>query len=137
LFKNLVLWALHDSEVVNNMIKDSYKSRTSKETNDTNIPLSVQPWGRDGDSRRYWLVEGQDNTPFRVYRESNPKLKTVTWWSVAGSIDDIRALAQKLDDDDGTREAKLLSEKMRNALPRFEVTEEVRSSAILLLCTCC
>jgi hypothetical protein len=137
LFKNLVLWALHDSEVVNNMIKDSYKSRTSKETNDTNIPLSVQPWGRDGDSRRYWLVEGQDNTPFRVYRESNPKLKTVTWWSVAGSIDDIRALAQKLDDDDGTREAKLLSEKMRNALPRFEATEEVRSSAILLLCTCC
>ncbi|KAF2653727.1 hypothetical protein K491DRAFT_602307 [Lophiostoma macrostomum CBS 122681] len=126
LFKNLVLWALHDSEVVNNMIKDSYKSRTSKEKNDTNIPLSVQPWGRDGDSRRYWLVEGQDNTPFRVYRESNPKLKTVTWWNVAGSIDDIRALAQKLDDEDGTREAKQLSEKMRNALPRFEATEEKR-----------
>ena len=113
------------------MIKDSYKSRTSKEKNDTNIPLSVQPWGRDGDSRRYWLVEGQDNTPFRVYRESNPKLKTVTWWSVAGSIEDIRALAQKLDDEDGTREAKQLSEKMRNALPRFEATEEVRPSIIL------
>ena len=113
------------------MIKDSYKSRTSKEKNDTNIPLSVQPWGRDDDSRRYWLVEGQDNTPFRVYRESNPKLKNNTWYSVAGSIDDIRALAQKLDDDHGSREAKQLAEKMRYALPRFEATEEV---CLIILC---
>ena len=126
LLKNLILWGLHDSEAVNNMIKDSYKSRTSKEKNDTNIPLSVQPWGRDGDQRRYWLVEGQDDTPFRVYRESNPKLKNTTWRSVAGSIDEIRALAVKLEDEDGTRDAKLLSEKMRNAIPRFEATEEVR-----------
>lgn len=125
LLKQIALWSLHDSEAVNNMIKDSYKSRTSKEKNDTNIPLSVQPWGKDGDGRRYWLIEGQDDTPFRVYRESNPKLKTNTWWSVAGSIDDIRALAQKLDDEDGTRDAKQLSEKMRYAIPRFEATEEV------------
>ena len=133
LLKTLALWSLHDSDVVNNMIKESYKSRTSKEKNDTNIPLSVQPWGSDGDKRRYWLIEGQDDTPFRVYRESNPKLKTNTWWSVAGSIDDIRALAQKLEDDDGTRDAKLLAEKMRNAIPRFEATEEVLHLQYLLL----
>lgn len=107
------------------MIKETYKARTSKEKDDVNIPLSVQPWGRDGDGRRYWLIEGQDDTPFRVYRESNPKLKTNTWWSVAGSIQDIRDLAQKLVDEDGTRDAKTLAERMRNAIPRFEATEEV------------
>jgi hypothetical protein len=109
------------------MIKETYKARTSKEKNDVNIPLSVQPWGVDGDGRRYWLIEGQDDTPFRVYRESNPKLKTVTWWSVAGSIQDIRDLAQKLEDEDGTRDAKSLAQRMRNAIPRFEATEEVIS----------
>lgn len=107
------------------MIKESYKHRTSKEKNDTNIDLSVQPWGRDGDNRRYWLIEGRDDTPFRIYRESNPKLKTNTWWSVAGSIGEIRALAQKLEDEDGTRDAKQLAERIRNAIPRFEATEEV------------
>jgi hypothetical protein len=107
------------------MIKEGYKSRTTKDKADTNIPLSVQPWGRDGDNRRYWLVEGQDDTSFRVYRESNPKLKNINWWSVAGDIDQIRVLAQKLVDDDGTREAKSLSERMLNAIPRFEATAEV------------
>lgn len=90
-----------------------------------NIPLSVQPWGRDGDKRRYWLIEGQDDTDFRVYRESNPALKTTTWWSVAGSIDELRVLAAKLQDDDGSREAKALGERMLHAVPRFEATEEV------------
>ncbi|KAF2176784.1 hypothetical protein K469DRAFT_606039 [Zopfia rhizophila CBS 207.26] len=124
LLKALILWSLHGSEVINNMIKDAYKARTSKEKNDVNIPLSVQPWGRDGDKRRYWLVEGQDDTSFRVYRESNPMLKNVNWRSVAGSIDDLRALAQKLEDDG--RDAKILSEKMLAAIPRFEATEEKR-----------
>jgi len=107
------------------MIKDIYKARTTKDRLDTNIPLSVQPWGRDGDKRRYWLIEGQDDTSFRVYRESNPALKTVTWWNVAGSIEELRALATKLQNEDGTRDAKALSERMRNAIPRFEATEEV------------
>jgi hypothetical protein len=83
------------------MVNDSYKARTSKIKDDSNIPLSVQPWGSDGDKRRYWLVEGQDDTPFRVYREGNPKLKNISWWSVAGSIDEIRTLAQKLKEEDG------------------------------------
>lgn len=126
LLKALVLWSLNQSEIVNNMIKETYKARTIKDRADTNIPLSVQPWGKDGDKRRYWLVEGQDDTNFRVYRESNIALKTVTWWSVAGSIDDLRVLATKLQDDDGTREAQALAERILNAIPRFEATEEVR-----------
>ncbi|KAF2866537.1 hypothetical protein BDV95DRAFT_202450 [Massariosphaeria phaeospora] len=126
LLKTLVLWSLNQSEVVSNMIKEGYKTRTTKDKTDTNIPLSVQPWGRDGDKRRYWLVEGRDDTNFRVYRESNPNLKSISWWSVAGSIDDVRTLAKKLEEEDGTREAKTLSEKMLNAVPRFEATEDKR-----------
>lgn len=118
------------------MIKDTYKSRTSKDKNDTNIPLSVQPWGEDGDKRKYWLIEGQDDTAFRVYRESdltarkNPDKDNTTWWSSAGSIDELRVLAQKLADEDGTRKAKTLSERILNAIPRFEATEEVCADSL-------
>lgn len=112
------------------MIKETYKSRTTKDKNDSNIPLSVQPWGRDGDKRRYWLIEGQDDTAFRVYRESNPALKNVSWWSVAGSIEELRELAKKLEEEDGTKEAKALSERMLNAIPRFEATEAVREMTL-------
>ena len=107
------------------MIAQAYKSRTSKDKLDTNIPLSVQPWGRDGEKRRYWLVEGQNDTHFRVYREGNPHTAKATWWSVAGSIEELQVLAKVLDEDDGHREAKTLSERMINAVPRFEASEIV------------
>jgi hypothetical protein len=74
------------------------------------------------------LIEGQDDTDFRVYRESNPALKSTTWWSVAGSIDELRVLAAKLQEEDGSREAKALGERMLHAIPRFEATEEVRKT---------
>jgi hypothetical protein len=111
------------------MITTAYKARTTKDKQDTNIPLSVQPWGRDGDKRRYWLVEGQNDTHFRVYRESDPKSKNVQWFSVAGNIDELRALATKLEEEDGHKEAKALGERMLNAVPRFEASENV--SAIM------
>jgi hypothetical protein len=120
------------------MLKDQYKSRTSKEKHDVNIPLSVQPWGEDGDKRKYYLIEGQDDTSFRVYRESDltarkePRKDNTTWYSSAGSIDELRVLAQKLADDDGTRKAKALSERILNAIPRFEATEEVRGAFPIL-----
>lgn len=133
LLKTLVLWSLNQSEVVNATIKEAYKSRSTKDKSDMNIPLSVQPWGRDGDKRRYWLIEGQDDTAFRVYRESNPLAKNVTWWSVAGSIDELRELAKKLEEEDGTKEAKVLSERMLNAIPRFEATEVVMHAGDLFL----
>lgn len=107
------------------MINNAYKSRTTKDRLDTNIPLSVQPWGRDGDKRRYWLVEGQNDTHFRIYRESDNKLKNVQWISVAGSIDELRVLANKLEQEDGHKEAKALGERMINAIPRFEASESV------------
>jgi hypothetical protein len=117
------MWSLHSSEAINAIIKDSYKQ--SRHDDDLNQPLSVQPWGRDGDKRRYWLIEGRDDTPFRLYRESNPALKHNTWRSVAGTIEELRVVAEKLNDEDGTQAARRLSTRITNALPRFEATEEV------------
>jgi hypothetical protein len=122
----LCLWSLNQNEIVKTMITSGYKSRTTKDRLDTNIPLSVQPWGRDGEKRKYWLIEGQNDTHFRVYRETNPGTKNVAWWSVAGSIDELRALAKVLDEEDGAKEAKSLSERMINACPRFEASEVKR-----------
>ncbi|PVI07629.1 hypothetical protein DM02DRAFT_497216, partial [Periconia macrospinosa] len=126
LLKTLILWSLNQSEVISGMIKDGYKSRSTKDKADANIPLSVQPWGRDGDKRQYWLIEGQDDTAFRIYRESDRRKKKITWWSMAGSIEELRTLATKLVEEDGTRDAKSLSERMLHAIPRFEATEEKR-----------
>ena len=91
-----------------------------------NQPLSVQPWGRDGDKRRFWLIEGQDDTHFRLYRESNPILKHNTWRNVAGSIDELKGVAAQLGEE-GTQASRRLSDRITQAIPRFEASEEVRS----------
>ena len=84
----------------------------------------MQPWGRDGDKRRFWLIEGQDDTHFRLYRESNPTLRHNTWRSVAGDIDEVKEVADRLGE-----ESSLLGRKLRDrimaAIPRFEASEEV------------
>ncbi|KAF2404717.1 hypothetical protein EJ06DRAFT_487694 [Trichodelitschia bisporula] len=123
LLKALIMWSLHSSDAVSGLIRKSYKQ--SRHDDDLNQPLSVQPWGRDGDKRRYWLIEGRDDTPFRLYRESNPVLKNVTWRSVAGTIDELRAVVEKLNAD-GTQAARRLADRITNAIPRFEATEEKR-----------
>lgn len=114
------------SDAVKALINQSYKQ--NRHDDDLNQPRSVQPWGTDGDKRRYFLIEGQDDTNFRVYRESNPAGTSRTWWSVAGSIEEIRALADKLDTKDGGPKAKKLSHKMLQAIPRFEAGDEVSPS---------
>ncbi|PWY85742.1 hypothetical protein BO94DRAFT_575746 [Aspergillus sclerotioniger CBS 115572] len=123
LLKSLILWSLASSDAVQAKIKESYKQ--ARHEDDLNQPLSVQPWGRDGLKRRYWLVEGLDDTHFRLYRESNPSLKNVSWWSVAGSIPELKAVADKLDTEKSMH-SKKLSEKIRNSIPRFEGSEEKR-----------
>lgn len=113
------------------MVANGYKSRTTKDRLDTNIPLSVQPWGLDGDKRRYWLIEGQNDTHFRIYRETDPhKTKKVKWFSVAGDIEELRSVASKLETDDGRKDAKALGERMINAIPRFEASEIVSNLGI-------
>ncbi|KAL2137371.1 hypothetical protein VTI74DRAFT_3311 [Chaetomium olivicolor] len=123
LLRTLVQWTLSSSDAVRTIINQSYKNRHD---DDLNIPLSVQPWGSDGDKRRYFLIEGNDDTSFRVYRESNPAGIQRTWWSVAGSIDELRALSEKLEKQDGGPKAKAFSKKIINSIPRFEATEEKR-----------
>ena len=66
--------ALHITyiEAITAIMKESYKQ--SRHDDDLNQPLSVHPWGKDGLKRRYWLVEGRDDTPFRLIREDNTRI---------------------------------------------------------------
>ncbi|RFU80332.1 hypothetical protein TARUN_1880 [Trichoderma arundinaceum] len=124
LLRILVLWAMSSSDTLKGLINQSYKQ--NRHEDDINQPRAVQPWGSDGDKRRYFLVEGQDDTAFRVYRESNPAGTNRTWWSVAGSIEELKALAEKLETKDGGPKAKKLSQKILQAVPRFEAGDEKR-----------
>ncbi|KAI1866937.1 hypothetical protein JX265_007513 [Neoarthrinium moseri] len=124
LLRTLVLWSLSSSDAVKGIINQSYKG--NRHDDDLNQPLSVQPWGSDSDKRRYFLIEGLDDTNFRVYRESNPAGFNRTWWSVAGSIEELNALVDKLQVQDAGPKAKKLAQKMLAAIPRFEASEEKR-----------
>ncbi|KAM0252513.1 hypothetical protein ACHAQJ_007688 [Trichoderma viride] len=124
LLRILVLWAMSSSDTLKGLINQSYKQ--NRHEDDINQPRAVQPWGSDGDKRRYFLVEGQDDTAFRVYRESNPAGSNRTWWSVAGTIEELKALADKLETKDGGPKAKKLSQKILQAVPRFEAGDEKR-----------
>lgn len=119
----MILWSLGSSDIVKTMITASYKQ--NRHEDDLNQPLSVQPWGSDADRRRYYLIEGLDDTHFRVYRESGHLSAKRTWFSVAGDIEELKALAEKLEKEDGGQKARVLSGKMLAAVPRFEATEEV------------
>ena len=124
LLRTLILWSLSSSDAVRSIINNSYKQ--NRHDDDLNQPLSVQPWGSDSYKRRYYLIEGLDDTAFRVYRESNPARLERTWWSVAGDIEELKQLAEKLNTEDGGQRARTLSTKMLAAVPRFEATEEKR-----------
>lgn len=124
MLKTLILWSLSSSDVVKGLINQSYKQ--NRHEDDLNQPRSVQPWGNDGDKRRYFLIEGQDDSAFRVYRESNPAGTQRTWWSVAGSIEELTLLADKLETKDGGPKAKKFSQRIMAAVPRFEAGEDVR-----------
>lgn len=125
--KALIMWALESSEAVKTIIRDSY--RQSRHEDDLNQPLSVQAWGKDGDKRRYWLIEGQDDTHFRLYRESNPALRTTTWRSIAGTIDEVRRVAEVLAEEN-TQSSRRLRERITAAIPRFEASEDVSDQFI-------
>jgi hypothetical protein len=118
---------LSSSEAVRSIIATSYKQ--SRQEDDLNQPLSVQPWGSDSDKRRYFLIEGKDSTSFRVYRESNPAGFQRSWWSVADSIETLTELADKLETHDGGPKAKRLAQGMRSALPRLIDNDEVGNCA--------
>lgn len=116
------MWSLGSSDLIQSIIKESYKRQ--RQDDDLNQPLSVQPWGRDGDKRRFWLIEGQDDTHFRLYRESNPTLKHSTWRSLAGTIDEVKDVATNLGEEYSVL-ARRLRDRIMAAIPRFEASEDV------------
>lgn len=123
LLRALVLWALNTSEAIQNLIKAAYKQ--TRRDDDKNQPKSVQPWFSDSYRRKYYLIEGLEDTHFRVYRENDGKTaKTNTWFSIAGSIEEVTALADKLEVE-GTTLGKVNAGRIRSAIPRFEAGEEV------------
>ncbi|RMZ83730.1 hypothetical protein DV738_g958, partial [Chaetothyriales sp. CBS 135597] len=124
LLKTLVLWALNLSDVVQALIKESYKQ--TRRDDDKNQPRSVQPWFSDSYRRRYWLIEGLEDSRFRIYRENDGRTaKSNTWFSVAGTIDEVNALADKFAAE-ATPNSKINSDKLRSAIPRFEAGEVKR-----------
>lgn len=124
LLRTLILWALSSSDTIKGIIQSSYKQQ--RQEDDLNQPLSVQPWGSDSYKRRYYLIEGLFDTQFRVYREGNYMSLERTWFSVAGNIEELKALAEKLQTKDGGQKARLLGGKILAAIPRFEASEEKR-----------
>ncbi len=122
------MWSLGSSELVAGVIKERYKQQ--RHNDDQNQPLSVQPWGTDGDHRRYFLVQGLDDTSFRIYREGSRHTKNAHWYNQAGTIDEAKALAEKLETVDKSQRARTLAMKITNAVPMFEATEEKRNRRI-------
>lgn len=138
LLKTLVLWALNTSEAVQNLIKTAYKQ--TRRDDDKNQPKSVQPWFSDSYRRKYYLIEGLEDTHFRVYRENDGKTsKTNTWFSIAGSIEEVTALADKFEGE-GTTLGRVNGGRIRAAIPRFEAGDEVgtilRNRLYVLLTMC-
>ncbi|KAK4992014.1 hypothetical protein LTR50_001410 [Elasticomyces elasticus] len=113
--------------MVSSMITESYKR--SRHEDDLNQPLFVQAWGQDAYKLKYYLIEGLEDTHFRVYREEMNAEKplsdkiTSDWRSVAGTIDELKALAEKLQTHNHQLSDRL-SGKMTAAIPRFEATAE-------------
>ncbi|KAI5854613.1 hypothetical protein BZA05DRAFT_350503, partial [Tricharina praecox] len=122
--KALINWALTSSEQIRTIIAENYKG--SRRDDDLNVAISVQPWGRDGEKRKYWLIEGRDDTPFRLYREKNAGSMDRTWINIAGTIDEMRQVAHELEEDDGTKHAMALKTKIDSAILRFEEGEKKR-----------
>ncbi|KAI9894444.1 MAG: hypothetical protein M1814_003202 [Vezdaea aestivalis] len=127
LMKALALWALTSSESVSAAIKESYKQ--NRHNDDLNQPLSVQPWGKDGRKygpvANYYLIEGLDDTHFRVYRDTSAYKLDPTFYSVAGDIPELKSLAAELRTK-GSQISSRLSDNIEKAIPRFEATDEKR-----------
>ncbi|KAL9092709.1 MAG: hypothetical protein Q9159_000607 [Coniocarpon cinnabarinum] len=123
LLRTLIHWSLGSSESVNAIIKESYKQ--ARKDDDINQPLSVQPWGMDTRKRKFYLVEGQVDAPFRIYRESHRKASTYTWLSAAGTIEEAQKIARDLRAEKG-QAAHRLAARIINAVPILEEREEKR-----------
>jgi hypothetical protein len=51
--------------------------------------------------------------------------KRITWINIAGTIDEIWQVAKELEEEDGTKHALLMKQKIETAILRFEEGEKV------------
>lgn len=125
MLRAIILWSMESSEVIKAELKQAYKQ--TRREDDKNQPKAVQPWFTDSWRRKYYLIEGQDDTYFRIYRENDGKTsKTNVWFSVAGSIEEAKVLADKFENEYPGNSGKILADKVRMAIPRWEAGEEKR-----------
>lgn len=125
MLKAIILWSMESSEAVKAELKQAYKQ--TRREDDKNQPKAVQPWFTDSWRRKYYLIEGQDDTYFRIYRENDGKTsRTNVWFSVAGSIDEAKSLADKFENEYPGNTGKIMADKVRMAIPRWEAGEEKR-----------
>ncbi|KAK6350659.1 hypothetical protein TWF718_003844 [Orbilia javanica] len=124
MLQTLILWVLRHSKAVGDILKDVYKP--GRKTDDSNIALAVHCWGMDREKNKYYLIEGKDDTYFRVYQEHiSPGYRNATWVTVAGTIEELKDLADRLAQE-GSKNAKDLQGKILAAIPRFEEGEQKR-----------
>lgn len=81
--------------------------KASLEKNQLGKP--VYPIGKDEAGLQYFLVKGRGLTPFRIYKQTNPRLREVNWISVASTVDDVQKLVEKLSTEQSGPASKLRS----------------------------
>ncbi|KAK9367125.1 hypothetical protein V1509DRAFT_567547 [Lipomyces kononenkoae] len=120
----LVHWSLISSDAVRKILSKGYSGNRLED--DRNCELAVSPIGMDSERKRYYLVEGLNDTRFRLFRETNPRKRFVNWTSVASTHDELRRYTEQLKELDTSRHAKALTEKLAVQLPRLEAGEQKR-----------
>ncbi|KAK6534770.1 hypothetical protein TWF281_006071 [Arthrobotrys megalospora] len=124
MLQTLILWVLRHSKAVGDILKEVYKP--GRKTDDSNVALAVHCWGMDREKNKYYLIEGKDDTYFRVYQEHiSPGYRNATWIAVAGTIEELKDLVERLAQE-GSKNAKELQGKILAAIPRFEEGEQKR-----------
>ncbi|KAK9373240.1 uncharacterized protein V1513DRAFT_459947 [Lipomyces chichibuensis] len=120
----LVHWSLISSEAVRKILSNGYSGNRLED--DRNCELAVSAIGMDSERRRYYLVEGLNDTRFRLFRETNPRKRLVNWTPVASTHDELQRYIDELKGSDTSRHAKALTEKLAAELPRLEAGEQRR-----------
>jgi len=59
-----------------------------------------------------------------LYRESAAKSSKNTWWSLAGTINELKEVGEQLRAE-GSQAARRLADKFAAAIPRLEASDEV------------
>jgi hypothetical protein len=106
----LVLWTLGSENI-----------RNSVNPGEREFPL-----GMDGSNYRYWLVQGQGATRFRIFRQTNPRLKRVEWVCVASSLPQVGELIHTTLADDHSLSAGQLRGVLVEVEQQLYETEELR-----------